>query len=95
MFAETVAWFCLVFLQVGLTTGSIYCFYKRNEALGLIKSLDLGTNNHINKYSMDSFASIMLFIGVFLAALAFAYLILMVANFKHVKTAIQVLDGSP
>ena len=43
---------------------------------------------------MDSFASIMLFIGVFLAALAFAYLILMVANFKHVKTAIQVLDAA-
>lgn len=94
MFAETIAWFCIVFLQIGLTTASLYGFYKRTVVLGLIKSMDLGTNAHINKYSMESMASILLWIGILFAVLAFVYLVLMVGNFKHVKTAIQVIDAA-
>jgi len=52
MFAETIAWLCIVILQLGLVGGSLIAFYKRSTALTLIKTMDFGKNNHVNKYSI-------------------------------------------
>lgn len=70
------------------------CFYKRGAALTLVTTDNFGDNNHQNKYVLDSYAGFMMFFGVMLAIFALAYLILMFFNFKHIKTAIGVVDAA-
>jgi hypothetical protein len=77
-----------------LIGGSLICFYKRGVALELVTKDDFGDNNHVNKYVMVSYAGFMMFGGIMLAIIGFAYLILMFFNFKHIKTAIGVIDAA-
>jgi hypothetical protein len=93
-FAETIAWTSIIGTQITLIAASVFCFLKRNQALGLIKSENLGDNNHVNKFSMESFAGMMMFAGILLAFLALLYLVLVFYKFKHVKTAIHVIDAA-
>jgi len=60
-----------------LVGGSLLAFYKRSEALTLITTLGIGNNNHVNKYSMDSYAGIMMLMGFVLAFMALSFLIMM------------------
>jgi hypothetical protein len=53
-----------------------------------------GGNIHVNKYAMDSYAGFMMFAGVMFAILAFIFLVLIFFFFKHLKTAINVVDAS-
>lgn len=94
MFAETIAWISIAILQLGLVFGSLMCFYKRNGALELIKSEGIGNNNHVNKFSMESYAGYMMAGGITLACMAFIFLVLLFFNFKHMKTAINVIDAA-
>jgi hypothetical protein len=58
------------------------------------KANGLGDNNHVNKFSMQSYAGLMMFMGVLFAFFSFLYLVLMFYKFKSVKTAINVVDAA-
>ena len=61
MFAETIAWFCIIITQLGLVGGCLIAILKRSEALALVttsgmgdssKSNAMGGNNHVNAFDM-------------------------------------------
>ena len=54
----------------------------------------MGNNNHVNLFEMQSIEGIFMFMGVVLAILAFIFLVLMFFYFKHIKTAINMLDAA-
>jgi hypothetical protein len=95
-FAETVAWWSIFFMQFSLIGGSVICFWKRNTVIDLTKvDGGMGNNNHVNLFEMmHSIEGIFMFMGVVLAILAFIFLVLMFFYFKHIKTAINMLDAA-
>ena len=53
MFAETVAWWSIFFMQFSLIMASVICFWKRNSTIAMSK-IDggMGGNDHVNLFMM-------------------------------------------
>ena len=94
MFAETIAWFCIIITQLALVGGCLLAFLKRSEALDLIKSTGMGGNNHVNANDMVNYGRYMFIAAIFLGVFSFMFLVLMFFQFKHIKTAINVIEAS-
>ena len=93
-FAETIAWALVIFLEFFFLGGAGACFYKWHSVHALIKEDNFGGNNHVNKYTMESFSSICMGVGFAFAGCAIVYLGCMIYKYKHIKTAINVIDAS-
>ena len=93
-FAETIAWAMVVMFEVIMIGGCCICFWVWHSTLVLTKNMDFGTNNHVNKYAMESYAKEKMFEGVLLGIGALVYLFVMFFKYKHIKTAINVIDAA-
>lgn len=101
MFAETIAWFCVFATQLGLVAGCLLAILRRSEALALIKTSGMGdaanamgTNNHVNAADMGRYGIHMIFVAVFMGIFAIMFFCMMFSQFKHIKTAINVIEAS-
>lgn len=94
-FADTVSWIVLVLLQLALigVSALAFLFYSNSEQ-AVRGDAESARVFGARAYWMDNLADGLLVAGIIFAIIALLYCYLVFKQFKHIKTAINVLDAA-